>query len=71
MFEARNESKTFSDFIRDLLEQAMQYKENARLKQSYEALKNIKGIAEGEPTASTHMNDVLYGESGGWKGRDE
>ncbi len=71
MFEAKNESKTFSDFIRDLLEQAINYREDARLKQTYEALNRIKGIAEGHSTASTTIDQILYGENGVWKGRNE
>lgn len=61
----------FSDFVRELLEKAIHYKENARIKQSYQALNRIKSMTQGTPQASAQIDELLYGEDGVWKGRHE
>jgi predicted DNA-binding protein len=69
---ARSQQKSVSDLVRELLEQSLSKQEAQRLEQAYDALRQVQGIAKGKvPEASSHIDDLLYGKAGVWKGKHE
>jgi hypothetical protein len=72
MIAAKREGEPLSRLVRHLLNQALAKQEAGKLKQMYTTLKELDGIGGAEITdASTTIDEVLYGEHGAWKGRDE
>jgi Arc/MetJ-type ribon-helix-helix transcriptional regulator len=71
-FLARGRQTTVSDVVRQLVEKALKEERAEHIRRSYEALNAIKGIIKGgREDISGHIDDILYGEQGAWKGRDE
>lgn len=69
---ARWQQKSVSNLVRDLLAQALAKQEAQHLDRAYDALRQVKGIAQGQmPDASTRIDDLLYGKAGVWKGAHE
>lgn len=69
---ARAQQKSVSDLVRELLAQALSQQEAQRLDYAYNALRQVQGIATGKtPEASARIDNLLYGQEGGWKGRHE
>ncbi|PIR59227.1 MAG: hypothetical protein COU69_01420 [Candidatus Pacebacteria bacterium CG10_big_fil_rev_8_21_14_0_10_56_10] len=57
-----------SELARDLLDRALAKRERAKIKHTYQVLKELDGIGGEDVTdASTTIDEVLYGEEGEWK----
>lgn len=64
----KKDRQTLAGFITRLIERELNSRDEARLK-SYAALDRLTGSVDSkETTLSTTMNDVLYGDSGAWRG---
>lgn len=71
-FVAKGQNQTMSDVVRIILERGLAQQKDARMKQVYASLENVKGIGQDDVTqVATTMNQLLYGPDGAWKGRDE
>ena len=67
---AKQEGKSLTDLVRELLDRSLRLRGKAQVKRMYTVLKTLEG--KGNPAitdASTTVNDVLYGEKGAWKGK--
>ena len=59
---SRLEGKTFTSFVRELLDHAMATRRKTHLKHMYTELAKLEGIIDDPATdASTTINQVLYG----------
>ncbi len=66
---SRLEGKTFTAFVRELLDQAMTTRRKTHLKHMYTELAKLEGIIDDPATdASTTINQVLYGTPHARKG---
>jgi hypothetical protein len=69
---AKAMNTNFSKALRELADEALQAWESKQLEQTYQCLRDLKGIGgEGITDASTTIDEVLYGEHGAWRGSDE
>jgi predicted DNA-binding protein len=65
---SKQEDKSLSELVREILEQELTRREQDRLEQTYEGLKAMDGVGEsGISDASTTINEVLYGRSNNQK----
>jgi hypothetical protein len=69
---AKEENKTVSDLVREVLAQFLTFQEQHRIKRMYEALEKVRGIGPREISdASTTIDETLYGEHGAWRPAQE
>jgi predicted DNA-binding protein len=69
---AAQKGKTMSQIVEDGVKRVIQKDQEIHLRQVYETLKELDGAGgKGITDASTTINDVLYGDNGAWKGRNE
>lgn len=69
---AKEENKTVSSLVREVLDQFLALQEQKRITRMYQALEKIRGIGpEGITDASTTINETLYGEYGTWRPAEE
>lgn len=72
MIVAKQDGKSVSALMRELLDKALAKREEKRIKHMYSVLKELDGIGGNEITdASTTIDEVLYGEKGAWRGSGE
>jgi hypothetical protein len=69
---SREHGKTMSEVIETGVREVIQRQESNRLDQMYRTLRQMDG--QGEPgitDASTTIDEILYGDTGAWKGMSE
>lgn len=66
---SKQQRKSVSQLAVELLDEALRQEEAQKLDETYQALLKIKGVVKEDiPTASSRIDDVLYGETGAWQG---
>jgi len=69
---SKQENKNLSEVVREILDRELARREHERLDRIYQGIRELAGMGErGITDASTTIDEVLYGESGAWKGRGE
>jgi hypothetical protein len=69
---SKQERRSLSQFIGDLLDTALAAQEKIRVQRMYGELRKLDGASKLKiKDASTTINDVLYGEQGAWRGQRE
>jgi predicted DNA-binding protein len=69
LIASKRRGKSFSILVRELVEQSLQGKEKADLARIYDAWDKVQGVGKDDITdASTTIDEILYGDSGAWRG---
>ena len=67
---AKQEGKSLTELARELLDNSLRLRRKNQVKRMYAALKTLEGKGNSAiSTASTNIDDNLYGENGAWKGK--
>lgn len=67
----KEERTSVSQFVRDLIERAVEERERTRLQRMYKGLTALKGQGKpGVTDSSLIIDQTLYGVDGAWKGQD-
>ena len=67
---SKREGKSFSEFVRDLIDLALTDSQKTQRKKTYAVLREMEGMCKDPATdVSSTIDDTLYGKIGAWKGR--
>lgn len=68
---AQKKQITISKYVKELIFNGLDKDFVEQRGRMYESLERLKGIASGDPNLSSHIDEVLYGENGAWRGTGE
>ncbi len=72
LIASKQENKNLSEVVREILDRELAKREQSRLDQVYQGIREMSGIGDpGITDASTTIDEVLYGENGAWRGSSD
>lgn len=69
--EAERNNKSFSEFIRDIVQKEVERRHQEEQQRNYEIMRKLSGSIN-DPTLTNiaeNIDEILYGEYGAWRGQ--